>query len=149
MTTARTTRAKPAAKGGHWMVKQEPTTYPWAQFVKDGGTAWTGVRNFQARNNLAAMKRGDHVLYYHSVEGKEVVGIAKVERDAYPDPTAEEGSWKAVDLVPVRPLKKPVSLAAMKAEDALREIALLRQSQLSVMSLTPAAFAYIVAMGGA
>src|SRR3954447_2392310 len=125
-----TPRKKASAKAGHWMVKQEPTAYPWEQFVKDKGTAWTGVRNFQARNNLAAMKRGDQVLYYHSVEGKEVVGIAKVEREAYPDPTAEEGSWKAVDLVPVRPLKKPVTLAAMKAEEALRDIALLRQSQL-------------------
>lgn len=129
------------------MVKQEPTTYPWAQFVKDGGTAWTGVRNFQARNNLAAMKRGDQVLYYHSVEGKEVVGIARVEREAYPDPSAEEGNWKAVDLAPMRALKKPVTLAAMKTDEALREIPLLRQSQLSVMPLTPAAFARIVAMG--
>ena len=144
-----TPRAKATAKGGKWMVKQEPSTYPWSQFVTDKGTAWTGVRNFQARNNLAAMKRGDEVLFYHSVEGKEVVGIAKVEREAYPDPTAEEGSWKAVDLVPVRALKSPVSLATMKADPALSEIPLLRQSQLSVMALTPEAFAHIVTLGSA
>src|SRR3954453_5653208 len=130
MTTARTTRANPAAKGGHWMVKQEPTTYPWAQFVKDGGTAWTGVRNFQARNNLRAMKKGDLVLYYHSVEGKEVVGIAKVTKEAYPDPTADEGDWVCVDLIPVKPLQIPVTLDQVKADKSLQGIPLLKNSRL-------------------
>ena len=90
----------------HWLVKQEPTAYSWADFVKDGRAAWTGVRNFQARNNLRAMKKGDWVLYYHSVTEKQVVGLARVERAAYPDPTAREGDWSCVDLVPVKALKQ-------------------------------------------
>lgn len=117
----------------HWMVKQEPTAYAWDQFVADGKTAWTGVRNFQARNNLRAMKVGDRVLYYHSVVGKEVVGIAKVAREAYPDPTAKEGDWVCVDLVPEAPLKRPVTLEEIKESSALQELALLKQSRLSVM----------------
>lgn len=132
----------------HWLVKQEPTAYSWEQFVKDGGTAWTGVRNFQARNHLRAMKRGDEVLFYHSVTGKVVVGISKVEREAYPDPTAEEGDWSCVDLKPVRALKAPVTLDDIKADAALAEIGLLRQSRLSVMPLKPAEFARIVKLGG-
>lgn len=123
-----------------WMVKQEPTAYAWEQFVDDGRTAWTGVRNFQARNNLRAMKKGDRVLYYHSVEGKEVVGIAKVAKEAYPDPTADEGDWDCVDLVPDRPLGHPVQLETIKATPALKDIALLKQSRLSVMPLTKAQF---------
>ncbi len=132
----------------HWLVKQEPTAYSWEQFVKDGGTAWTGVRNFQARNHLRAMKRGDEVLFYHSVTGKAVVGISKVVREAYPDPTAEEGDWSCVDLKPVGALKTPVSLDVIKADAALAEIGLLRQSRLSVMPLKPAEFARIVKLGG-
>jgi predicted RNA-binding protein with PUA-like domain len=124
----------------HWMVKQEPSAYPWEQFVRDGGTAWTGVRNFQARNNLRAMRRGDAVLYYHSVEGKCVVGVAEVAREAYPDPTAEEGDWSCVDLKPVEALRRPVGLDEIKAEPALAEIALLRQSRLSVMPLAKGEF---------
>ncbi|MFM8364890.1 MAG: EVE domain-containing protein [Verrucomicrobiota bacterium] len=124
----------------HWLVKQEPTSYPWEQFVRDGGTAWTGVRNFQARNQLRSMRPGDRVLYYHSVVGKEVVGLAEVERAAYPDPTAEEGDWSCVDLKPVRALDRPVTLDQIKAEPALSEIALLRQSRLSVMPLTKTEF---------
>lgn len=120
----------------YWLVKQEPTTYPWDQFVRDGGTAWTGVRNFQARNNLRAMKRGDEVFYYHSVTGKSVVGLARVAREAYPDKTAEEGDWSCVDLVPVAGCKTPVTLERIKAERSLADIALLRQSRLSVMPLT-------------
>jgi len=96
--------------GQHWMVKQEPTAYAWSAFVADGRASWTGVRNFQARNNLRAMRKGDQVLYYHSVVGKEVVGIAVVAAEAYPDPTAKEGDWVCVDLVPRRPLSKPVTL---------------------------------------
>ena len=94
-----------------WIVKTEPAAYSWAQFVKEGRAAWTGVRNFQARNNLRAMRVGDRVLFYHSVVDKEVVGIAKVARTAYSDPTAKEGDWDCVDLVPVEPLKRPVTLA--------------------------------------
>src|SRR5258708_3738815 len=89
----------------HWIVKSEPTSYSWDQFVKDGRTAWTGVRNFAARLNLRAMRKGDLVFFYHSVVGKEIVGIAKVAAEAYPDPTADEGDWVCVDLVPVKPLK--------------------------------------------
>jgi len=130
----------------YWMVKQEPTAYAWEQFVKDGGTAWTGVRNFQARINLRAMRRGDEVLYYHSVVGKEVVGIAKVAREAYPDPTAEEDGWVCVDLAPVRALKSPVPLEKIKATPALKDIKLLRQSRLSVMPLGAAEFVTIVSL---
>ena len=122
----------------YWLVKQEPTSYPWEQFVRDGKTAWTGVRNFQARNNLRAMALGDHVLYYHSVVGKAVVGIAEVSRAAYPDPTAED--WSCVDLKPLEALRRPVELDEIKAEPSLAEIALLRQSRLSVMPLKKAEF---------
>jgi predicted RNA-binding protein with PUA-like domain len=124
----------------HWLVKQEPTSYPWEQFVRDGGTAWSGVRNFQARNHLRAMRPGDRVLYYHSVVGKEVVGLAEVARSAYPDPTATEGDWSCVDLKPVRVLERAVTLDQIKAEPALSDIALLRQSRLSVMPLTKTEF---------
>lgn len=120
----------------YWLVKQEPTAYSWDDFLKDGKTAWTGVRNFQARNNLKAMKKGDRVLYYHSVVGKEVVGEAEVARTAYPDPTAKEGDWVCVDLKPLKTLKTPVPLDAIKAESKLKDVALLRQSRLSVMPLS-------------
>ena len=99
----------------HWLVKQEPTAYSWEQFVEEGKVAWTGVRNFQARNNLRAMRVGDLVLFYHSVVGKEIVGIAKVKAAAYPDPSAEEGDWVCVDLVPVKALPRPVPLEEIKA----------------------------------
>ena len=133
----------------HWMVKQEPTAYSWDQFAADGRAAWTGVRNFQARNNLRAMKKGDCVLFYHSVVGKEVVGIAKVAREAYPDPTADEPGWDCVDLAPVKALKNPVTLDAIKAAPALKNVPLLKQSRLSVMPLTAADYAAIVKLGGA
>jgi predicted RNA-binding protein with PUA-like domain len=132
----------------HWLVKQEPTAYSWEQFVEDGVTAWTGVRNFQARNHLRAMKRGDLVLFYYSVVGKAVVGVAKVSREAYADPTAEEGDWACVDIVPVKALKTPVSLEQIKTEPALSEIGLLRQSRLSVMPLKPGEFDVIAKLGG-
>jgi predicted RNA-binding protein with PUA-like domain len=128
----------------HWMVKSEPASYSWEQFTKDGHAAWTGVRNFQARNNLRAMKTGDVVLFYHSVTGKEVVGIAKVAREAYPDPTADEPGWDCVDIVPAKPLKKSVTLAAIKAAPALKDIGLLKQSRLSVMPLTAEEYAVIL-----
>ena len=124
------------AAPNHWLVKQEPAAYSWDRFVKDGGTAWTGVRNFQARNNLRAMRTGDRVLYYHSVTGKEVVGVATVTRHAYPDPTAKSGDWVAVDLKPVKPLAAPVTLDQIKNTPDLEEMLLLRNSRLSVMPLT-------------
>jgi predicted RNA-binding protein with PUA-like domain len=130
----------------YWMVKQEPTAYSWEQFVKDGRTAWTGVRNFQARIHLRAMRVGDRVLFYHSVVGKEVVGIAKVVGTAYPDPTATEGDWVCVDLMPLQPLKRPVTLEEIKAIPALAEIGLVRQSRLSVIPLRKPEFARIVAL---
>ena len=126
------------------MVKQEPTAYSWDNFVADGGTTWTGVRNYQARLNLVAMKKGDPVLFYHSVVGKEVVGIAKVSREAYADPTATDGDWKCVDLVPVKALPTPVPLSEMKSHPTLKTMALLRQSRLSVLPVTPAEFATIL-----
>ncbi len=131
----------------HWMVKQEPTAYSWEDFAKDGRAAWTGVRNFQARNNLRAMKVADRVLYYYSVLGKEVVGIAEVARAAYPDPTAKEGDWSCVDLVPVKRLARPVPLADLKASAKLRKIGLLTQSRLSVIPLSKAEYAEIVRLG--
>ena len=130
----------------YWLVKQEPEAYAWTTFVGDGRTAWTGVRNFQARNNLRAMKRGDPVLYYHSVTGKAVVGLAEVARSAYSDPTATEGDWSCVDLKPLRALERPVTLEQIKAAPALAEIALLRQSRLSVMPVAKAEFEAILAL---
>jgi len=131
----------------HWLVKQEPSKYPFSQLQKDETTRWDGVRNYQARNNLRAMKKGDAVLYYHSVEGKAVVGLCEVVREAYCDPTAEEGDWSVVDLKAVRPFTTPVSLEQIKATPALKNIALLKQSRLSVLPLAPAEFAAIVRMG--
>ncbi len=133
----------------YWMVKQEPTAYSWEDFEKDGRTAWTGVRNFQARNNLRAMKVGDHVLYYYSVVGKEVVGVAEVARMAYRDPTATEGDWDCVDLVPVERLARPVPLATIKGSKKLQDLALLRQSRLSVMPLTKAEYDELLRLGAA
>lgn len=119
-----------------WLVKQEPTAYSWDQFAADGKTDWTGVRNFQARNNLRSMKLGDPVLYYHSVNGKAVVGIAKVTKEAFRDPTAAEGDWSAVELTPVRPVHPPVNLDQIKREARLADIPLLKNPRLSVMKLT-------------
>lgn len=124
----------------YWLVKQEPGTYPWATFVKEGGTSWTGVRNYQARNNLRAMKKGDSVLYYHSGEEKQIVGLARVEKEPYPDPTATEGDWVCVDLKPGKGLRTPVPLGTIKADKALSEMGLVRHSRLSVMPLTEGQF---------
>ncbi|HZZ19893.1 MAG TPA: EVE domain-containing protein [Opitutaceae bacterium] len=131
-----------------WLVKQEPDSYSWADFARDGETSWDGVRNYQARNNLKAMKKGDLVLFYSSGESREAVGIAKVSKSAYPDPTADEPGWVSVGLKAVRPLKGPVTLAQVKATPSLSGIALVRNSRLSVMPLTPEAFEDIVAMAG-
>lgn len=136
----------PAMAKNHWLVKQEPEDYAWDQFVADGGTAWTGVRNFQARLNLRAMAVGDRVLYYHSGGERAVIGIAEVAKTAYPDPTAEEGDWVCVDLIPVKKLPESVSLAKVKAEPSLAQIALVRQSRLSVMPLSPEDFKTLVAL---
>jgi len=124
----------------YWLVKQEPEAYSWSDFVKDGRTAWTGVRNFQARNNLRAMKKGDVVFFYHSVSDKAVIGLARVDRENYPDPTAKEGDWSVVDLVPVKALKRPVTLDQIKADKVLQNMKLVRQSRLSVTSVTDAEF---------
>ena len=131
-----------------WLVKSEPEAYAWAQFVKDGSTAWTGVRNFQARNNLRAMKRGDLVLFYHSVSDKQVVGVARVAKEAYPDPTAKEGDWSCVDLAPVKPLVRPVSLDTIKTDKILRYLPLVKQSRLSVTPLSGPQFAHLLALAG-
>lgn len=132
-----------------WLVKSEPTSYAWADLVREGRTAWTGVRNFAARLHLRAMRVGDRVLFYHSVVGKEVVGIAQVAAAAYPDATATEGEWVCVDLVPVKALKRAVSLEAMKANAKLQEMKLLRQSRLSVTPLTAAEYEEVLRLGGA
>jgi predicted RNA-binding protein with PUA-like domain len=132
----------------YWLVKSEPETYSWAMFVKEGRTAWTGVRNFQARNNLRAMKKGDRVLFYHSGTGKEIVGVAKVEKEAYADPTAKEGDWSCVDLVPVSALKNPVTLAAIKADKSLKEMLLVRHSRISVTPVTKEEFERLSEFGG-
>jgi predicted RNA-binding protein with PUA-like domain len=124
----------------HWLVKSEPEAYSWAKFVKDGQTAWTGVRNFAARNHLRGMKCGDLVFFYHSGEEKQVVGLARVTKEAYPDPTATEGDWSCVDLAPVKPLINLVSLAAIKSDKTLREMPLVKQSRLSVSPMTKAQF---------
>jgi predicted RNA-binding protein with PUA-like domain len=130
----------------HWLVKQEPTAYSWDDFVRDGKTAWTGVRNFQARINLRAMRKGDRVFFYHSVVGKCIVGEAEVLKEAFPDPTAKEGDWVCVELKPLDPLPRPVTLEEIKAEPKLAEIALLRQSRLSVMPLKAAEYRTILAL---
>ena len=138
---------KTKKKSGYWMVKQEPETYSWDDFVSDGKTDWTGVRNYQARNNLREMKTGDRVLFYHSGKDKAVVGLAEVLKSAYPDPTADDEQWVAVDLKPVKPLKNPVQLAAIRYDKRLAELPLIRQSQLSVMPLTKDEFEIIVTTG--
>jgi predicted RNA-binding protein with PUA-like domain len=133
---------------GLWLAKSEPETYSWDDFVREGRTDWTGVRNFQARNNLRQMKTGDRVLFYHSGTGKCVVGIAEVAKAAYPDPTTEDPQWVAVDMKPVKPLNEPVPLASIRYHDKLSNLPLIRQSQLSVMPLTKEEFETIVGMGG-
>lgn len=132
----------------YWLVKSEPEAYSWTTFVKDGKAAWTGVRNFQARNNLRAMKKGDLVAFYHSVTDKQIVGLAKVDKEAYPDATAKEGDWSCVDLVPAKPLKQPVTLAAIKADKALSDMPLLKQSRLSVTPLTEPQFQRLLKLAG-
>jgi predicted RNA-binding protein with PUA-like domain len=128
-------------------MKSEPFKYSWDQLVKDGSTYWDGVRNYEARNNLAAMKVGDLALYYHSNEGKEVVGVARVRKESYPDPTTDDERWVVVDLEPVKPLSEPVTLATVKADPKLAETPLVKQSRLSVMPIAKPAFDRILRLG--
>jgi predicted RNA-binding protein with PUA-like domain len=130
----------------YWLVKQEPTAYSWDDFVKDGKTAWTGVRNFQARNNLRSMKAGDRVLFYHSVTDKAVIGEAAVVREAFTDPTATEGNWIAVELKPIKTLRRRVSLEEIKADRKLSQLALVRSPRLSVMPVTADEYRAILAL---
>jgi predicted RNA-binding protein with PUA-like domain len=130
----------------YWLVKQEPTAYSWDDFVKDGKTAWTGVRNFQARNNLRSMKAGDRVLFYHSVTDKAVIGEAEMVREAFTDPTATEGNWIAVELKPIKTLRRRVSLEEIKADRKLSQLALVRSPRLSVMPVTADEYRAILAL---
>jgi predicted RNA-binding protein with PUA-like domain len=131
----------------YWLVKSEPESYSWSDLVKDGKTSWTGVRNFQARNNLRAMKKGDLVAFYHSVTDKQIVGIAKIVGEAYPDQTADEGEWSTVDLAPEKPLKRPISLAEVKADAVLKKMALVRLSRISVVSVSEAEWERMISLG--
>ena len=131
----------------YWLVKSEPFKYSWDDLVKDGSTYWDGVRNYGARNNLAAMKKGDLLLYYHSNEGKEVVGVAKVTRESYQDPTSDDERWVVVDVAPVKPLASPVTLAEVKCEPKLAEMALVKQARLSVQPVTRAEFDHVLKLG--
>jgi predicted RNA-binding protein with PUA-like domain len=130
----------------HWLVKQEPEAYSWSDFLKESRTAWTGVRNYAARNNLRGMKTGDVVFFYHSGEEKSVVGLARVVREHYPDPTADEDGWSAVDLATEKTLAKPVTLAAIKADKIFKDMVLARQSRLSVTPVTSEQFARLLAL---
>jgi predicted RNA-binding protein with PUA-like domain len=131
----------------YWLVKSEPEAYSWADLVKDGQTSWTGVRNYQARNNLQAMKKGELVLFYHSISDKAIVGVAKVDAEAYPDPTTPDPRWLTVDLAPMRDFKDPVTLDQIKRDSRLENIALLKQSRLSVMPLRPEEFEVLLSLG--
>ncbi|HXC36023.1 MAG TPA: EVE domain-containing protein [Candidatus Acidoferrales bacterium] len=131
----------------YWLVKSEPGAYAWSQFLKEGRTAWTGVRNFAARLHLRGMKKGDLVAFYHSGDEKSVVGLARVEKEFYPDPTADEGDWSCVDLVPVKAMAATVTLAQIKADKALREMAFVKQTRLSVSPMTWAQFERLTELG--
>ena len=131
----------------YWLVKSEPVKYSWEKLLTDGRAVWDGVRNYAARNHLKTMKKGDKVLFYHSNEGMEIVGIAKVEKEHYQDPTTTDINWVVVDLIPVKTLKRAVKLAQIKAEPSLQQLYLVRQPRLSVMPLKKEEFERIVAMG--
>ncbi|MFN7115811.1 MAG: EVE domain-containing protein [Saprospiraceae bacterium] len=131
----------------YWLVKSEPETYSYERLEREGKTMWEGVRNYAARNHLRAMQEGDLVLFYHSVSGLEVVGICKVARAAYPDPTAEKGDWSVVDVVPIKRLNKPVALQTVKATPELQNIGLVRIGRLSVMPLEKSEFDKILELG--
>lgn len=131
----------------HWLLKTEPGTYSYADLVRDGGTFWNGIRNYQARNNLQAMRVGDLALIYHSVDPREIVGVARVTREAYPDPTVDDPRWVAVDIVPVGELREPVSLATIKSTPALAAMVLIRHTRLSVVPVTAAEFREVLRLG--
>ena len=131
----------------HWLLKSEPFKYPWDRFVDEGQTFWDGVRNFEARNNMRAMRVGELALFYHSNEGKAIVGIARVVREAYPDPTAEGADWSAVDFVPVAPIVRPVTLEAARSDRLLSRMALIRRSRLSVAPVEADEFTRVLALG--
>ncbi len=131
----------------YWLVKSDPDSYSWDQLVRDGQTFWDGVRNYQARNNLKAMKKGDKVLFYHSIQGMDVVGIARVVKEAYQDPTTPDERWVAVDLKAVKPLKRAVSLKEIKEDKRLKDLALVRQSRLSVCPVSPEEYKTILGLG--
>ena len=128
----------------YWLIKSEPFKYSWQQFEKDGRTFWDGVRNYQARNNLKAMKEGDLLLWYHSNEGLEIVGIAQIAKEAYQDPTTDDTNWVVVDVKPYKTLNKPVSLATVKADPRLQQMALVRLGRLSVQPVTDEEWAIIM-----
>jgi predicted RNA-binding protein with PUA-like domain len=132
----------------YWLVKSEPFKYSWSQMVADGRTHWDGVRNYQAANNLKAMQVGDRAFFYHSNEGKEIVGVVEIARTAYPDPGDETGRFVMVDVKPLRPVPTPVTLAAIKADPRLADFALVRQSRLSVVPVRDAEWAMLCAMAG-
>ena len=131
-----------------WLVKSEPETYSWDDLAREGRTDWTGVRNYAARLHLKAMRVGDPVLYYHSGKGKCIVGLARVTKAAFADPTADEEGWVAVGLAPMKPLARPVTLAQIKADSALKDMALVRLGRLSVQPVGPAEFARVQKIGG-
>ena len=131
-----------------WLLKSEPSAYSWDQLVKDKRTNWSGVRNFQAAANLKAMKKGDRAFFYHSGEGKEIVGVAEIVKEAYPDTTDKSGRFVMVDVVPVEPVKTPVSLAAIKATPALKNMPLVRLSRLSVSPVSAEEWRIIAKMAG-
>ena len=135
------------ATAAHWLVKSEPSVYSWDKFKTEKKAVWDGVRNFEARNNLRAMKKGDLVFFYHSNEGKEIVGIASVAKEAYADPTATEGDWSAVELTPKKALSAAVTLATVKADKKLTDFALVRKSRISVIPVTEAEFARVLELG--
>jgi len=132
----------------YWLVKSEPFKYSWEQFLKDGKTFWDGVRNYAARNNLKAMKKGDHVLFYHSNEGLAIVGIAAVAKEAYQDPTTDDANWVVVDLKPVKTLPNPVTLADIKATKELQDMDLVRLGRLSVGAVKEKEYKKIMKMAG-
>lgn len=130
----------------YWLIKSEPFKYAWDRFVSDGKTQWDGVRSFEARNNLRAMSLGDLALFYHSNEGKEFVGVAKVVRTAYADPTADDGDWSVVDFAPVKALAKPVTLATVKADALLKNMSLVKRSRLSVAAVEAEELARVLSL---
>lgn len=148
MARAKAKSARQVAAGGRWLLKTEPSVYGWDQMTADRRTAWDGVRNHQARNHLAAMKKGDQALYYHTDEERSAVGVVEVVAEAYPDPTADDPRWVVVDVAPVAALVRPVTLKEIKGDPALQDIALIKQGRLSVVPLSAEAFARIVELGG-